>query len=162
MPTPAYMYVKGQVSGDIKGSVKVKGREDSIEILALGHEVRMPTDPQTGRLSGVRRHEPLVITKAKDKASPLLMAAACNGELLTEITINWYEIKPDGKEAIWFKHTLKNAQITGIRDILPNVKDPAVQALTHMEEVAFRYGDITWEVVDGGIMYTDNWEQSRD
>ena len=166
MATPAYMKLKGQKSGDVKGSVKVKGREDSIEVIAFNHEVRMPTDPQTGRLAGVRRHEPIVVTKAFDKSSPILYQMACTGELITDLNIDWYEIKPDGKEAIWYKHTLKNAQITSIRAVMPNLKvgesrDRAAANVAY-EEVSFMYGSISWEVVEGGIMATDDWQQTRD
>ncbi len=162
MPTPAYLNIKAEKSGDIKGSVKVKGREDSIEVLAFSHEIQMPTDPQTGRLAGVRRHLPLVITKAFDKSSPLLYQLVCSGENLTDVTIKWFAIQPDGKEANWYTHKLKNAQITSVRAIMPDIKDPDNQHLVPTEEVAFRYQEITWEVTDGGIMATDSWDQSRD
>ena len=162
MPSPAYLFAKGQSSGDVQGSVKVKGRENSVEVLAFHHAVELPTDVQSGRISGVRRHSPFIITKAADKSTPIFYKMACTGEMLTEVKIMWFEIKPDGKEANWYTHTLRNAQITEISSHMANVKEGGAQHTVLMDTIGFRYQEIEWAVTEGGIMAMDNWEQTRD
>jgi type VI secretion system secreted protein Hcp len=156
MPVPAYMFI-----AEAPGSVKVKGREDSIEVIAFHHEVLIPTDPHTGKLAGVRRHEPLVITKAFDKSSPYLYQFCVTGKTLGKVEIKWYEIDPTGKEVEYFNHLLEKVKIVSVKPFMPNTKDPAFDRLVHMEEVSFRYEKITWTFVDGTIQYADSWEESR-
>ncbi|EMV37915.1 hypothetical protein EC2872800_3149 [Escherichia coli 2872800] len=43
MAIPAYLWLKDDGGVDIKGSVDVQGREGSIEVVALDHDVYIPT-----------------------------------------------------------------------------------------------------------------------
>ena len=63
MAMMAYMHVKGQKQGDIKGSVTQKGREGSIAVIAYHHSVVSPRDPQSG-LRGDLKHRPVVFREA--------------------------------------------------------------------------------------------------
>ena len=47
MAIPAYLWLKDDCEVQIKGSV-VQGREGSIEVGALDHDVYIPTDNNTG------------------------------------------------------------------------------------------------------------------
>ena len=42
MAIPAYLWLKDDGGADIKGSVDVRGREGSIEIVGLTHDVSIP------------------------------------------------------------------------------------------------------------------------
>lgn len=84
MPTPAFMTLQGERQGLISagafteasvGNVYQLGREDQIMIQALSHGIFVPKGSGAGR----RMHKPLVITKAIDKASPLINIALCSG-----------------------------------------------------------------------------------
>jgi len=161
MPVPAYMWMKDDAGSNIEGSVVVKGREGSIEVLAFRHEVLIPTDPHTGKLAGVRRHEALIITKAFDKSSPYLFKACTTGQTLKSVEIKWYEIDAKGKEVEYFNHLLENVKIVSVKPFMPNTKDPAFDRLVHMEEVSFRYEKITWTHVEGTIQYMDSWAETR-
>ncbi|HRB82604.1 MAG TPA: type VI secretion system tube protein TssD, partial [Nitrospira sp.] len=98
MPIPAYLTVEVEKQGKIEGSCDLKGREGAILVQAFDHEVRIPSDPQTGLASGKRVHGPLKIVKQVDKASPLLYQALCTGEHLKSVEIKWYRIAKDGTE----------------------------------------------------------------
>lgn len=63
MAIPAYLWLKDDGGADIKGSVDVQGREGSIEVVALDHDVYIPTDNNTGKLTGTRTHKPLRLPK---------------------------------------------------------------------------------------------------
>lgn len=49
MAIPAYLWLKDDGGADIKGSVDVRDREGSIEILSFGHGLHIPTDSNTGK-----------------------------------------------------------------------------------------------------------------
>jgi hypothetical protein len=42
------------------------GREGSVEVIGFHHEVHMPTDPDTGVLTGVRMHEAFQIVRMQE------------------------------------------------------------------------------------------------
>jgi len=107
MPIPAYMWMKDDAGGDIKGSVEVADREGSIEVLEFNHEVRIPTDPDTGRLTGTRKHEAVTLVKAFDASSPYLYKAVTQGQTFTEVILRWYRIDETGTEQEYFTHKLE-------------------------------------------------------
>ena len=72
MALNAYLSLKGQKQGQIKGSVTQKGREGKIMVIAYSHEIVSPRDTASELPTGKRMHKPLVITKELDKSTPLL------------------------------------------------------------------------------------------
>ena len=72
MAIPGYMTILDDQGSAIEGPVKVAGREGTVEILGFDHELRIPTDSDTGSLTGTRKHEPFVFLKAFDNATPYL------------------------------------------------------------------------------------------
>lgn len=65
MAIPAYLFLKDDGGADIKGSVDVRDREGSIEILSFGHGLHIPTDSRTGKLTGTRQHAPLTFKRVR-------------------------------------------------------------------------------------------------
>ena len=72
MAIPVYLWLKDDGGADIKGSVDVQDREGSIEVVARGHNLYIPTDNNTGKLTGTRIHTPFLFTKEIDSSSPYL------------------------------------------------------------------------------------------
>ncbi len=161
MAIPAYMWMKDDQGNDIKGSVTVAEREGSIEVLHFDHELRIPTDNDTGELTGTRKHEPFVFTKSIDAASPYLYKACANGQTLKELVLRWYRIDDTGTEKEYFQHKLEKVKITSIKPKMHNVKDLDKERYPHLEEVAIRYGKITWSYLDGNIEFSDSWSEGR-
>lgn len=54
MAIPVYLWLKDDGGADIKGSVDVQDRDGSIEVVALEHNLYIPTDNNTGKLTGTR------------------------------------------------------------------------------------------------------------
>lgn len=63
MAIPAYMWLKDDQGSEILGSVQVAGRTGSIEILEYEHNIYIPTDNDTGELTGTRKHSAITIVK---------------------------------------------------------------------------------------------------
>ncbi|MBU1701599.1 MAG: Hcp family type VI secretion system effector [Candidatus Eisenbacteria bacterium] len=159
MPMPIHLTIEGMTQGAFEGPVKMKGREGTVLVQALVHEVLMPRSPQTGLSTGKRMHNPLVVTKELDKISPQLYLALVTGEHLT-VTLKWYRPNPEGgaSEQHYFTTTLTNAVLVSIKEYIPNVLDARNNNFTHMEDVSFTYEKIVWTFVPDGVESEDDWQ----
>jgi type VI secretion system secreted protein Hcp len=161
MPIPAYAWFTGTKSGPLKGSVAISGREGSSEVMEFDHQVYIPTDKASSKLTGTRVHEPIKLVKSFDSASPMLYAACCNGETLSEVVVKWYQIDATGAETEYFTHKLQNAKVAGVRALMPNTKDPDKERYVHQEEVSLTYETIEWTYNEGNIKARDAWLDKR-
>jgi type VI secretion system secreted protein Hcp len=163
MALNAYLTLKGQKQGDIHGSVTQKGREGSIMVIAMDHQIVSPRDAASGLPSGKRQHKPLVIIKELDKSTPLLYSALCNNETISSWQLNFWtpQIKATtgvGSEVQNFTIKLTNANVASINFHMPNNKHPELMKLNEYEEVGFTYEKIEWVWTDGAISAVDDWE----
>lgn len=144
MPMPAHLTLEGEKQGEIKGSCTQKGREGTILVQGLDHEVHIPTDIQTGLAAGKRVHGAMKITKEFDQSSPLLYQALCKGEHMKFVEIKWYRISKTGAEEHYFTIRLENAVLTALRPWVPNCLDKSMASFGHMEDISFTYEKIIW------------------
>jgi type VI secretion system secreted protein Hcp len=158
MALNAYLRLKGATSGDIKGSVTQKGREDTIMVIAVRHEILSPRDAASGLPTGKRMHKPFVITKELDKSSPLIYNLLVNNENITEWKLEFWHPSAAGKEQQHYTVKLTNANIASINFYMANNKNPELMRYSEYEEVAFTYQKIEWTWMDGGITALDDWE----
>jgi len=158
MALNAYLKLKGTKQGEIKGSVTQKGREGSIAVIAVSHEIISPRDPASGLPTGKRMHKPFTITKELDKSSPLLYNVLVNNENLTAWELNFWRPSPSGAEQQHYTVKLTNANIASVAFRMANNKHPDLMKFAEYEEVAFTYQKIEWTWVDGGITAMDDWE----
>ncbi|HVK70807.1 MAG TPA: type VI secretion system tube protein TssD, partial [Polyangium sp.] len=163
MALNAYLRLKGQKQGEIKGSVTQKGRENSIMIIAVSHEIMSPRDPASGLPTGKRMHKPFIVTKELDKASPLLYSSLVNNENISEWELKHYtpQVKAQqgvGTEVNHYTVRLINANIASVNFRMPNNRNPDLMKYAEYEEIAFTYQKIIWTWNEGGITAEDDWE----
>ena len=160
MALNAYLKMKGQKSGQVKGSVTQKGRADTIMVVAYSHEVVSPRDAASGLPTGKRMHKPITITKEIDKASPILYNILVNNELITEFELDFWRPSPSGSGAEVHFYTVKltNASICQMHEYMLDNKVPENMKFPPMETVSFTYQKIEWTWVDGGVTANDDWE----
>jgi type VI secretion system secreted protein Hcp len=161
MALNAYLAVKGATQGDIKGSVTQKGREGTIMVFAVFHEIVSPRDPASGRPTGKRHHKPIIVSKEVDRASPLLYWSLVNNESLPSWKLAFWRPSATGVEQQHFTLELVNASVSQIRLRMANNKNPRLTRYPETEEVAFTYQKIIWTWNDGGITAEDDWETPR-
>ncbi|BBI42414.1 Hcp family type VI secretion system effector [Pseudomonas syringae pv. actinidiae] len=169
MPTPAYLTVTGAIQGNITkdadsidslaGLGQAAHLDESI-IYAFSHEITSPYNLQSGSSAGPHIHHPICITKAFDKASPLLLQALTHGEMLSEVIINWYRTN-DNKQEHYYTTRLERAKIVAIKDHMPNSQDPQNSNFTHLQDVHFSYRKITWSHVTSKSMGSDDWDKPK-
>ncbi len=162
MAMMAYMYAKGAKSGQIKGSITQKGREDSVGIIAYSHDIEMPLNATTGQPSGGRLHKPFVIEKELDKSTPILYTCLCTNENLSEVTIKFWtpQLKAAsgvGSEVQNYTVKLTDAHIGSITSRMENIRNPDLVKYAQFETIAFTYHKIEWTWTDGGITAIDDW-----
>jgi type VI secretion system secreted protein Hcp len=146
----AYLKLKGQKTGEIKGSVTQKGREGSIPVIALSHEIVSPRDPASGLATGKRQHKPFTITMELDRTAPQFRKAQSTNENFASLELTVFGVNAKGVEAPQSTIKLTNAKIYSIK--LVQLEDKVVQ------EISFTYQKIEWVWVDGGITAMDDWE----
>lgn len=166
MAMMAYAFLKGQKTGQVKGSIIQKGREDSIGVIAVNHDIVSPRDPQSGLPTGQRMHKPWVFTKELDKSTPLLYNILCTNENITEAIFKFWtpQIKATtgvGSEVQHFTVKLTNANIASINFRMLNMRDPNLVKFVECEEVALTYEKIEWTWNDGGITSDDSWLERK-
>lgn len=159
MAIPAYMWIKDDGGADIKGSVIVSGREGSVEVVAFDHAVNIPTDSNTGKLTGPRVHKPIVFSKETDASTPYLYKAVTSGQTLKSVEIKWYRIDDAGKEKEYFNTKLENVKVVGVTPKMLDIKNPAYEKHNHLEDIELRYEKITWSYKDGNIIHADSWNE---
>jgi type VI secretion system secreted protein Hcp len=145
----AYLKLKGQKQGEIKGSVTQKGREGAIAVIAVGHSIVSPRDPQSGLPTGKRMHKPFVITKELDRSSPQLYQMLATNENISELELTVFADKLAKTPLYTVK--LTNANIASI-DLVTPATGPSQTVVT------LTYQKIEWTWVDGGITAMDDWE----
>ncbi|MGK0702808.1 Hcp family type VI secretion system effector [Yokenella regensburgei] len=155
MSNPAHLWLTDENGSPIVGSCMMPTRLGSIELHSVNHNLRIPADTQTGRLTGTRVHSPLVMQKEFDQTTPLLLRALCEGRTLKSATIKMYHILDAGIEHEYFNIIMENIKITSIT---PNLH-PSGMSSTHFEDIELRYESITWKHTDGNILYKDSWNQ---
>lgn len=155
MSIPAYLWLVDANGAPLVGSSLVSGRVGAIEIKSLAHNVNIPTDSNTGQLTGTRIHAPIQLQKEFDRVTPFLYKAQSEGTTLKCATIKMYTITEAGMEKEYFNIILDNVKITSITADLY----PGASTGTHLETVLLRYESITWKHCDGNIIYTDAWNQ---
>ncbi|MNF73232.1 MULTISPECIES: Hcp family type VI secretion system effector [unclassified Pseudomonas] len=162
MPTPAFMTLHGEHQGLISagafteasvGNTYQKGREDQIMIQALSHGIFVPKGSGAGR----RMHKPLIVTKAIDKATPLINNALCSGELLKICRVEWYRSSAQGIQEHFYTMELEDAVIIGAEVLMPHCQDPGTAHLTQVEKVHFSYRRIYWRHEVSRTMGSDEW-----
>ena len=158
MALNAYLNIKGQKQGAIKGSVTQKGREGKIMVIAVNHEIISPRDPASGLPTGKRMHKPFTITKELDKSTPLLYNVLVNNENIPDWELQFWRPSATGAEQQHYTVKLTNANIASINFRLANNKHPDLMKFAEYEEIAFTYQKIEWTWVDGGITAMDDWE----
>ena len=159
MPSPAYMTVYDEQGNRLNGNVKVRDRENTVEVVAFNHMVYIPTDNDTGSLTSTRKHDAFKITKSFDPISPDLYKACCDGKTLKKITLDWYQVDQNGKEFKYFSHILENVKVTTVKPLLRHVKEKSNEQHIHEEEIYFRYEKITWLYHEGNRLAQDSWTE---
>ncbi|MEZ2577473.1 type VI secretion system tube protein TssD [Buttiauxella ferragutiae] len=161
MAIPVYLWLKDDGGADIKGSVDVAEREGSIEVVALGHQVSLPTDDITGKVTGTREHFAFNFDKQIDSSTPYLYKALTTGQTLKSAEFRFYRIDNSGREVEYFRILLESVKVVTLMPLMFDVKTAKEERSNHIEFIDLRYEKITWTHKDGNIIHSDSWNERR-
>lgn len=159
MAIPVYLWLYDDAGNLIKGSVDVSGREHSIETVALRHMIELPTDNNTGKITGTRVHEPISFDKEIDSSSTYLYKALTTGKNLKLAEFKYYRINNSGQEEHYFSIILEKVKVESITSLMYDIKDNYGENKNHLECVDLGYEKITWNYTDGNIIHSDSWKE---
>ncbi|MCP3144842.1 type VI secretion system tube protein TssD [Pyxidicoccus xibeiensis] len=149
---------------DIKGeSTQTSlGRQDSIECLYYDQKVFTARESGSGLATGRRQYEGITLRKRIDKASPLLMKALCENQVI-EATFKFFRPNPtgDGTTEQFYSVSIKKARINSIKQVVPDSFVPASTNLPPYEEITLVFHTINWTINAGGVTHEDTWDTQR-
>lgn len=157
MAYDAYLRLRGKSQGDIKGAGNRTGRKGLIKVISWHHDIAAPRDPASGLPTGRRQHQPFVITKEVDCASPLLLSALAHNELLPEWELTLWQRTASGKDVPYYSIRLTNAAIAHYHGEMPDNQTEASHGLHEREQFAFTYEKIEWSHLAAGVTAADDW-----
>jgi len=155
MGLPVYIQVTDSNKKPIEGECAESEHKGWIMGFCFRAGVSIPTDPNTGQVTGGRVHAPFVISKEIDKSSPELFNMMCKGEKCDTIVVDMVRKESNGREVTYYKYTFKNAQIVRLSSESPDVRDVGQQFKRCQEEVEFRYQAVTVQHLAGKKEATD-------
>jgi type VI secretion system secreted protein Hcp len=170
MPTVAYVNIEGNNQGlitagantaDSIGNKFQQDHTDESTVLEFTHDIVVPRDVQSGQPTGQRMHQPAVMRKRYDKASPLLYNALCSGERLTKVVIKWYRTSMAGTMEHYFTHTLHDALLVDMKQEMQHCADETKAHFDHEEILQMTYRKIEWEHVIAGTAGEDDWRAPK-
>jgi type VI secretion system secreted protein Hcp len=134
------------------------GREGTIECISYEQAVKTAREEGTNTVTGRRQHQPISIVKRIDKASPLLMKALTNNEKV-EAAFRFYRPNPsgDGTTEQFYTVQLKDANVSAVRQYVPDTIDKQTGGLPPLEQVSFVFKEIIWRFEKGGVEHPDKW-----
>jgi type VI secretion system Hcp family effector len=107
--------------GTVKGSSKKKEGDldysDGMECHGFSYGVTSQFDLNTGKPVGRRKHNPLVIRREVDAASPKLLQALCTNEGFKTAKLSFNSIGPDGKPVLARNIELTNGSIINVKHV---------------------------------------------
>ncbi|CAM3704817.1 Major exported protein [Vibrio aerogenes CECT 7868] len=156
----AYITINGEKQGMISSGCNTKDsmgnkfqetHTDEITVLACKHHMAK-SPAQHGK-----SHQPIMIIKNIDKASPLLATAFAKQEHL-DCTINFYRTNEQGYNEKFYSIELKKALISGLTFSLPHTVQAHDQEMNEILELSYK--EIIWNHNVSGTMGYDNWDQA--
>ncbi|HME32996.1 MAG TPA: type VI secretion system tube protein TssD [Terriglobales bacterium] len=155
MAYTAYISIKGQKQGQFAGDGSSKQNKNRILITSFSFAAESPRDVATGRSSGKRQYQPVVIRKHWGEASPQVYQALATNEDLPAVLIEFTTVSAKGIEQVDHSFSLTNATISSLREFT----EPAQSAneIDDLEEISFTFQKI--EIKDkSGKSFADDWE----
>jgi type VI secretion system secreted protein Hcp len=148
---------------DVKGESRQtsEGREGSIECSYFEGDVVTAREQGSGLSTGRRAFKPLVIRKAIDKSSPLLLKALSKNQTVDGV-FKFYRPNPsgDGTTEQFYTVEFKNGRVAAVKQMVQFTEAGSDRDVPPMEEVQFVFSEIIWRYEQGGVEHTDNWAQN--
>ena len=153
MSVPSYIQYEG-----IPGNVPSGSQQDKCELYEFDHEIRLPTDPRDGTVSGRRQHGFFKAVQEPGKQSPLLAKHLCENLEIPSVTVEHFKPDPSsGDLKVYLTHELKKVKVVSLQQYKLNTCDPNSKSFRDLEVACLMYEEYKIKDTEGNE-YTDKWE----
>ncbi|WFZ26856.1 type VI secretion system tube protein Hcp [Citrobacter portucalensis] len=94
--------------------------------------------------------------------SPYLYQGVSSGRIFKQAVLKFYHINHNGLEEEYFRVTMDNVRVKEIEPFMFDVKNPTYEKRNHIEAFYLAYEKITWLYLDGNIIHSDSWNDSKE
>jgi type VI secretion system secreted protein Hcp len=137
------------------------GRENSIECVYFESGTVTAREASSGRATGRRQHNPILIRKRIDKSSVLISKSLCLNEVIEgEFKFFRPSLVGDGTTEMFYTVKVKQGRIASQRIWNPDCLVPATSLEPPLEEITIVFGEITWTYTQGGITHSDTHREN--
>lgn len=149
---------------DVRGESADKDLPDAIELFGWGYTASSVWDPNTGQTVGRVRMGELVVTKAVDISTPILIQFMVTNKLINDVKLINRKAGGNRQEG-FYRIELKGARVRSVVQ-----KGMSTGATVLEEVVTFGYKEITWLhteqgsrgiLVGGPVSYTYQWDTNQ-
>jgi type VI secretion system secreted protein Hcp len=139
-----------------QGAFRPEAPHGGIDGIRFSSQATSPRDSATGLPSGKRQYSPITFTKAWGPASPQILAALANNEVLSTVTFEFYRTGADAKQFLYQTVVLTNATVSSVRRYLdsPNGAEPPDPRA--LEDVSLTFQKIELKDASGSVAL-DDW-----
>lgn len=122
MAVPVHLFLKDDGGAVIRSGSDVQYRKGSVELRGLTHNLSIPTDGATGKLTGTRKYAPFLFDKEIDSSSPYLYKAVATGQTLQSAEFKFYHIYDAGQEVGYFNILLEGVKVVSVTPIVHDTR----------------------------------------
>jgi type VI secretion system secreted protein Hcp len=157
-----YVSIMGSKQGQLKGSAQVDQSQHPGRMPAIRFscEIASAVDTTTGQASGKPQHQPFMVTRELDEASPRLFQARVTYEKLPSVLFELLTTDRTGKETVFYTVLLTNATVSDYRMYAAPLPEGGSN-IFELEDVAFSFQNMKVEHVDGGTSASTSTAGSR-
>lgn len=158
MATDFYVTIEGRRQGAFISEAEDAPRACTFIGLAVSYQLQSPRDPATGQMTGRRRHGEVIVTKRWGAATPQLLQAIADNEVLRTVVLDFPRNDAGGDNEIFHTIRLNSARLGGIRQFTGQV--PGRDDWMHLEEVSFVFLSIEITNHVGNTVFDDDFNPS--
>ena len=152
--TRIFVTIEGTKQGKIKGE---PGLGERFPALRVNYEVTAPRDISTGQASGKRQHGAVLVVKDWGAASPQLLQALAQNEILKSVLIEFFRTGQGGQEEVTEVVRLSDATVSKMRMTVSDGTSGDGPAGRLLDEVSFTFRKIEITHPAAKSTFNDDW-----
>ncbi len=164
MANPIYAVFKDNTGAVLPGQVvenpdkdRSKRTDVAVEVVAMDHEIYLPTDEFSGKINSKRKHGELELLVEQDPVTPYFYKSIAEHWKFQNIELEfWSSDKAIHGQAtvgntLFFTVSLERASLTFVKPVLEDIKRKEHELYPHFVKIGLKYEYIKWHHHDGAI-----------
>ena len=152
-----YVTIKGAAQGVFANESTDPTHQPAIAGVRFSMETVAPFDPTSGKRSGAAQPQPVRFSKAWGAASPQILRALVNDELLISVAFAFVRTDAAAIEDVFQTVQLDNAAVVDLRRTIDPLIPVASGGGQFLEEVALVYQKLTVTDAAGNTVASEFW-----